>query len=235
VDRFLAYVRALLDAITPPLCVLCRGYPGALPWLCESCAEELEFCAGACCLRCGASRHLPVPTCDRCPDWPRGVVAARSAAPHAGAARALVHALKYRSILAAAEPLAYFTIAAARQLNLPPDFVVVPIPLHRARRRQRGFNQAEEIARIVARELGVPHRPRWLRRIRHEIASVYRTPAGRKRAVRGAFRASAAVRNRAVLLIDDVTTTGATAGAAARALTRKGVGDIYLVTATRSR
>ena len=77
-------------------------------------------------------------------------------------------------------------------------------------------------------------RARWLVRVRDDGASVVRTAAGRRRAVRGAFRASPSVRKRAVLLIDDVLTSGATLGAATRALTRRGVGDVIAITATRS-
>jgi len=123
--------------------------------------------------------------------------------------------------------------AAARQLRLPREIVVVPIPLHRARRRERGFNQAEEIARVAARELGLPLGVRLLRRVRDDTPSILRSAAGRRRAVRGAFRASPRVRKRAVLLIDDVLTTGATVGSATRALARKGAGDVFVVTATR--
>jgi len=234
VEILRAVVTAFLDALTPHFCVLCGRLPGALPWLCDSCAEGLEFRSGPCCFHCGAPRPLAAPVCGHCPDWPKRLVAARMAAPHTGTARSLVHALKYRRVLAAAEPLGRFVAGAARQMRLPPNTVVVPVPLHRARRRARGFNQAEEIARVVARELGLPLRSSWLRRIRGDGPSVFRTAAGRRRAVRGAFRASPAVRNRAVLLIDDVMTTGATAGSAARALARKGARDIHLVTATRS-
>ena len=226
---------ALLDAITPHFCVLCGSLPGGLPWLCDTCADGLDLRAGPCCLRCGSARPLPTPVCDACPDWPKRLVVARAAAPHVGTARALVHALKYRRALAAAQPLAHMVVGAARQLRLPAGVIVVPIPLHRARQRARGFNQAEEIARVVARELGYPLRSRWLRRIRDGAPSIVRTVAGRRRAVRGAFRAAPQVRKCAVLLIDDVLTTGATVGSAARALARKGVGDVYVVTATRSR
>lgn len=225
---------ALLDAITPQFCVLCGGLPGGLPWLCEACMEGWEVRAGGCCLHCGAARPLATPTCDQCPDWPQRLVAARAGAPHVGTARALVHALKYRRVLAAAQPLGRLAVGAARQLRLPAELTVVPIPLHGARRRERGFNQSQEIARIVARELGLPLRSRWLRRVRGDTPSIVRSVAGRRRAVRGAFRASPQVRKRAVLLIDDVLTTGATVGSAARALARKGAGDVFVVTATRS-
>jgi len=225
---------ALLDALTPPFCVLCRGPPGALPWLCAACAERLDLFRGAACLRCGAPRPLPAPLCARCPEWPRRLVAARAAAPHAGAGRELVHALKFRGSLAAARPLGHLAAGAARQLALPGDTVVVPVPLHWRKRRRRGFNQATEIARVVARELSLPLRPRLLRRPRPGIGAVHRSVRGREREVRGAFRASPRTRACHVLLVDDVLTTGATIGACARALARRGVGGVWAATATRS-
>ncbi|MHC4954276.1 MAG: ComF family protein [Planctomycetota bacterium] len=149
-----------------------------------------------------------------------------------------MHRLKYGSVLAAARPLGHLAAAAARQLRLPEGtpggIVVVPVPLHPRRRRMRGFNQATEIARVAARELGLPVRARWLRRVRDDIPSVMRTTAGRRRSVRGAYRASPAVRARAILLVDDVMTSGATLGACARALARRGAGDVRAVTVTRA-
>jgi predicted amidophosphoribosyltransferase len=225
---------ALLDSLAPPLCVLCRGPPAALPWLCAACAAKLELLRGPCCLRCGAPRPLPAPLCAHCPDWPPRLVAARAAAPHAGTARELVHALKFKGVLAAARPLGHLAAAAARQLRLPKDVLVAPVPLHWRKRRARGFNQAAEIARVAARELGLPLRPRLLRRVRPGLGSVHRSLRGRAREVRGAFRASAAARGRNVLLVDDVLTTGATLGACARALGRRGVAAAWAVAATRS-
>ncbi|MFI5403996.1 MAG: ComF family protein, partial [Planctomycetota bacterium] len=195
---------ALLDALTPPLCVLCRGPPGVLPWLCARCVARLDLARGAFCLRCGAPRPLPAPLCGACPDWPPRLVAARAAAPHTGAARELVHALKFKGVLAAARPLGYLVAAAARQLALPEGVVVCPGPLHWTKRRRRGFNQAAEIARVAARELALPLVTRWLRRARPGIGAVHRSVRGRDREVRGAFRAHPAVRFRAVLVVDDV-------------------------------
>jgi ComF family protein len=228
------WIVALLDALAPPLCVLCRGPPSGLPWLCAACQRRLGLFTGARCLRCGAPRPLPAPVCGACPDWPRRLRAARSAAPHAGVARELVHALKYSGRLEAARPLGHLAAAAARDLALPREAVVVPVPLHWRKRRRRGFNQADEIARVVAGELGVVRRPRWLRRVRDNDGSVHRTAAGRRREARGAFRARAAMAGRRVLLVDDVLTTGATLGACARACGRRGAAAVWAVTATRA-
>jgi len=224
----------LLDALAPALCVLCRGPPGELPWLCSRCAARLRLVSGAVCLRCGAPRLLPTPVCGACPDWPRRLVAARSGAMHSGAARDLVHSLKFAHALEAARPLGFLAAAAARALDPPADCAVVPVPLHWARRRKRGFNQAAELARVVAPALHLERKPGLLRRIRAGAGNVHRSALGRVRETRGAFRAISAARGRNVLLVDDVLTTGATLGACTRALGRRGVAAVWAVTATRA-
>lgn len=227
-------LEALTDALAPALCALCRGPPGALPWFCDACAGDLRLLGGRHCLRCGAPRPMDAPLCAHCPPWPRLLVAARSAAPHAGTARRLVHALKYERAVHAAPALGMLAAAAAVDLRLGPDVLVVPVPLHPARRRRRGFNQAHEIARGVASRLGLSLRPALLRRIRHEADSAHRSARGRMRAAKGAFRASGEVRGREILLVDDVLTTGATIGACVRALGRRGASAVWAVTATRA-
>ncbi|MFQ5845545.1 MAG: ComF family protein [Planctomycetota bacterium] len=231
--RGVSFLGSLQDALAPPLCCLCRRPAGALPWLCAACVAGLELWRGARCLRCGAPRPLTTPVCGRCPAWPKAVSAARSAGPHDGTARDLVHALALHGRLEAARPLGALVAAVARDLPLHPDTVVVPVPLHRRDRRRLGLHPAGEIARTAARALHLARRPRWLRRVRPGPAGAPLTRAGRRRAVAGAFRAHPRCRGRRVLVVDAGLVTGATFGACARALRRRGAAEIWAVSATR--
>jgi predicted amidophosphoribosyltransferase len=227
------FPRSLLDALAPPLCVLCRAPAGGLTFLCEPCASRLVLCRPPLCLRCGAPCALPTPVCDRCPDWPRVLVGARSAAPHAGVASDLVARLRHAGRLEAAYALGCLAAAAARSRPLPDDVLVTHVPLHRAARRRRGFDPSAEVARVVARALGARART-LLTRVRPEGAGGPRTAAGQAREERGAYRAHPRARGRDVLLVDVALATGARLGACARALNRRGVREVFAVTATRA-
>jgi ComF family protein len=114
------------------------------------------------------------------------------------------------------------------QLMAADPQVVVPIPLHWRRRWTRGYNQSEAVARALAERLGLPCRPGWLVRIRPTQYQPTVSATARWENVRGAFRVGfrAAVRGVRILLVDDVLTTGATADAAATALTKAGTAQV---------
>jgi predicted amidophosphoribosyltransferase len=95
---------------------------------------------------------------------------------------------------------------------------VVPVPLHRQRLRQRGFNQAEVIARWVANRIGVPLQPDWLTRVRRTPAQASLGRAARLANLDSAFRAAPGTAGQALLVVDDVVTTGATFAACAKVL-----------------
>jgi ComF family protein len=145
--------------------------------------------------------------------------------------KALIHALKFRGVQAAAGPLA--DALAAYAARLPEEYIasatVMPIPLSRERLRTRGFNQSERIARMVAERLGLPLDTRSLARTRNtKPQSETRSVAERRENVHGCFVVTdpRAVRGKRILLIDDVTTSGTTFLEATRALTGAGAAPV---------
>jgi ComF family protein len=168
--------------------------------------------------------------CPRCRRREPLVALARAIGPYEGALRAIVHALKYDGRPTIARHLAARMRLAGAEVLADAD-VAVAVPLHRSRERARGFNQAREIAR----HLGLPIADALTRTRR--TPSQADLPAARRHAnVRGAFewRRSAAVKGRIVVLVDDVSTTGATLNACARPLLDAGAIEVRALTAARA-
>ena len=151
-----------------------------------------------------------------------------------GVARDAVHHLKYRGVRALAPEMARPMADALARASLPP-FILVPVPLHRRRLHERGFNQAELLAREVARLLGAPFAAGALRRDVDTASQVAMPHRGeRVRNVQDAFAVAQPPDSGAsVVLVDDVTTTGATLASASRALLASGVARVYGLTFAR--
>jgi ComF family protein len=115
--------------------------------------------------------------------------------------------------------------------------VIIPVPLHWWRRFRRGYNQSEALAHRLAARIRLPCRPGWLRRIRHTPQQTSQAPRERRENIHGAFRARswARLRGQAVLLVDDVLTTGSTCNEAARALRAAGAARAVVAVLARSR
>jgi predicted amidophosphoribosyltransferase len=225
----------LTGLVAPPACVACREpVRGGHERLCGGCRAALPWLRGARCPRCG----LPLP-CAPCPAARAAFRAAWAPVAHAGSARALVAALKFRGALAVADVMAAQIAAGLAGAGLAPPadeplagMVLVPVPAHPARRRARGFDPAERLARALARRTGRPKRAALRRR---------GPPArqlGAPRAVRRQpGRLEIAARGRPpprVALIDDVHTTGATLDACARALRAAGTEEVIALTYARA-
>jgi ComF family protein len=152
-----------------------------------------------------------------------------------GALREALHQLKYRGHTALAEPLGNLMAVYWMQHTIPAD-VVVPVPLHAARLRERGYNQAALLARAMAQRIGLPLDERTLVRERATAPQVDLDARQRKENVHDAFRCSdRTLAGRQVLLVDDVCTTGATLEACAVALYEGGARGVQALTLARAR
>ena len=222
-DRLIRFARAAL----PQRCELCAA-PAGTALLCAACNAALPRLAASC-PQC-AQPSLDGAVCGAClacaPPWDAAV----SALVYAFPVDRLLQHLKYGGRLALADWAAgALGDAVARSLDPQPAAHrpdrVVALPLAPERQRERGFNQAREIAARVAASLGLPLVPA-LRRVVSGPAQATLPWAERARNVRGAFVAERDVRGARIALVDDVMTTGATLGDAARALTRAGAARI---------
>jgi ComF family protein len=212
--------------VFPERCVSCGRF-GAL--LCLACAARMEPATGpGRCPNCSARWTKPL-NCHLCAAWDSRLLdGGRAAFEMAGPARHLVHALKYGGVRAAARPM------AARMLPLwqPGQFdAAIPVPLHRARRRARGFNQAE----VLLRELGWPLAPGRLVRVRKTKTQVGLHARERRANVQGAFTYHGPpLDGLSLALVDDVITTGATANECASLLRDHGARRVVVVAFARA-
>jgi ComF family protein len=216
----------LLDLIFPPRCAGC-GAAGTV--LCPMCVAAIHPVTPPYCARCGtplpaspavaAGAHAYCVPC-AAGRFPAALAGIRVAAHYEGPLRNAIRALKFGGQRRLAEPLGDLLAEALRRTEWPVD-VLVPVPLHSARERERGYNQAALLARRCATRLGVPMRTDLLARVRATAAQTRLSAAERRENLAGAFTATthgAAVAGRHIALVDDVTTTGSTLAAAAAAL-----------------
>lgn len=221
-----------LELLFPSRCASCEA-PGETPF-CGPCADTL-LPAGAGCPVCGQPGDealLPAlrpRRCAHCREAPPPFVCASAPYLHGGALAEAIHRLKYEGREDLARPLALLFEGCAP----PRAQVLAPIPLHPARLRLRGYDQALLLAHGAATRFKLPVAP-LLERMRETGQQVGRDRAARERNMRGAFRAARGVAGLRICLIDDVLTTGATAAAAAAALLEAGAARVEVRTLARA-
>jgi ComF family protein len=235
----------LWSSLALPYCAAC-GEPGRGPAgdpLCEDCRAELgRLPEGGLLLGEAWGPGLgPGEGGGRAPGQRKGARGALTRVHAVFAYRAtggrLVRRAKFEGDRAALGFLGRAMARVARERLVATERLLVPVPLARGRRRERGFNQAEELARFVAQALGMPVLPRALRRIRETRPQGQVTTKERQRNVRGAFapaRFGQSVRGRRVLLIDDVSTSGSTLQECARVLLAAGAREVEALIAAAS-
>lgn len=234
----------VFDILFPPRCLNCRKNVKSGNVLCEACAGSVSLNQNLFCGKCqarlpgGASAKAGPATirsiCHR--DFPYLLGAATQY--DTPVIKNLIHGLKFGYVKNAAKPLAEFLIEYIENLALAlREYVVIPLPLSAARFRQREFNQSELIARIFAEHFQLPFEAKTLLRTKHsKPQSETKNLIERRDNIKECFAVNdpGPVNGRNIILIDDVTTSGATLFEAATALKSAGAGKILALTVARA-
>ncbi len=214
------WLRALHWWLLPGHCLLCDLGSGRDFDLCALCEADLPWIQVAC-PRCAVPLPSPAPGCARCLRRPPAFACTRAPMAYQGAVASLVPRWKKGELPALQRVLVGLLAARVAPAAAEVD-LLVPVPLHRRRRAQRGFNQAQELALGLGAELGLPVLTRPVLRTRDTRSQQGLNAAARRRNLRGAFRVDADLSGCHVAVVDDVVTTGATAEALAVAVLRAG-------------
>ncbi|KAF0221447.1 MAG: amidophosphoribosyltransferase-like [Geobacteraceae bacterium] len=236
------FFAALIDMLFPPLCHLCKAFiPDAGDvHLCSGCLENNSRLSSPLCIVCGAPffteegiDHL----CSGCSTAPPHFTAARAAMLFEGTVKELIHRFKYDKKVQLRRPLG---ILAAQGLSTfasaaSPD-LVIPVPLHVKRLKERGFNQAVLLGEVLAGHWRLPLSRDNLRRTRWTEPQINLSVAERTSNVRGAFgiKSPCAVKGKRIILVDDVYTTGSTVAECAKTLKQSGAEKVFVVTVARA-
>ena len=219
-----------LNLLFPQRCIGC-GRGGEI--ICDSCCRELPRIMPPICPRCGRPQASGI-LCSHCVSWQAEIDGIRSPFRFERVARQAVHQLKYQNLRSLVTPLAWLLNDYLIANSVPFD-VLIPVPLHRKRLRERGYNQSGLLARELSKLNEVPLVDNCL--IRHQPSPPQaRTSSVEERQINvaGAFTCrDRSLRDKQVLLIDDVATSGATLDACAGALKAAGATSIWGLTLAR--
>lgn len=223
----------VLEFTYPIHCLKCDRLANA--FLCDECLSRIELIAPPVCSKCGkpSERRL----CHTCRNREFHFEKVRSAGPFRGALRNAIHALKYRKLQSVSSPLIKLLTQAYPSSGLGKNFdFVTPIPIHRSRMIERGFNQSESLARGLARHLGILLEASVLYKAVNTPHQVDLAPELRMINVRGSFgiKNPEKILMKRILVVDDVVTTGATLDEAAQTLISAGAKSVSGYTLARS-
>jgi ComF family protein len=233
-------IDGLIDIVYPKKCLACKDrleINSAEEFICSKCREKIQKNTPPFCRHCG--RYLNPKKdagniCAKCIRQPLSFDRAFSPCAYSGVIKELIHEFKYKNKPYLGKPLSEIMISFIREYNLPFSYadLVVPVPLHNARLREREFNQAEILSSHIAKELNINFSPAALFRKRSTRTQVDLKDEERFANVAGSFSINPkiSVKGKNILLVDDVFTTGATTSEAAGVLKNAGAHIVFTLT-----
>jgi ComF family protein len=231
------FIPRLFQFLLPSRCPCCErfleeGYRG----ICPNCLLEIHWIEPPFCSRCGtpfASKEIESHLCGDCMTRKGHVTAARALGHYEGTLQELIHRWKYEGKVHLS-PLFGDWMARGLNHHWPPRLfdLLIPVPLHIHRLRERGFNQALLLAKEVSRQTGLPYRSRTLRKRKPTVPQVSLSSQERRKGVRDVFHVAQQkeVEGKTILLVDDVYTTGATVNECAKVLLAEGAKRVDVLT-----
>ncbi|MBP7765840.1 MAG: ComF family protein [Deltaproteobacteria bacterium] len=235
------FVSEISDVLFPPLCLACRRVVQSVPpaVFCANCLDRITFLTGSLCPVCGvlfpdspAGDHV----CGACLASPPFFDRARAAVVYEGIISDTIHRFKYGRDLSTGGALARFLAECPfDDLDWHRCDAVLPVPLHKKRLRERGFNQSLLLARALGRKYGIAVDFSLLKRRKFTLTQTGLTRQEREKNIKGAFETArpGQIADKNLILVDDVYTTGATVNECARILKHSGAADVAVVTLAR--
>jgi ComF family protein len=225
--------QTILDLILPPHCVSCQS---ANSWLCQNCLERIFWITTAVCERCGTSNLTPLNSCRQCQSHPLYYIdGIRAAAVYCedNPIQPVIHGLKYYNHRAVTGALGKILADTYWRYGFAVD-MIMPVPLHQSRLKERGYNQSELLARRLSNLVNVPVNTVVLQRLKKTKTQTQLDADERRQNVADAFACSKSVSSQSILLVDDVCTTGSTLDACARALKTNGAASVWGLTLAKT-
>lgn len=233
-------LRQCFDLLLPPACLLCgERLPPDTPAteFCPGCHAGMPAPAPGRCPVCAIAHRTPMPSlhhCEACLRQPPPFTRVHAVGPYAGTLQEAVQRFKYHGQLPLERPLGSLLATAVLAAGGRRPDLVIPVPLHKSRLRERGYNQSLQLARQVGRRLETPVIPELLQRIRVTSTQQGLDAVTRNSNLRGAFTATARLTGRHLLLVDDVMTTGATSRECAGVLRQAGAASVEVAVLGRA-
>jgi ComF family protein len=228
-------INRFLRILFPEVCPLCKkpSTDHKTAPICPLCWQTIQPYRGNICQRCGRPLVSQVPsTCGECLKYEPAFKFVRSFGLYEGILKKAINLLKYHGIKRLSRPLSEILL----EIKMPQVEIVIPVPLHERRLRQREFNQSALLAKYVAKSLGTTLILDCLIKIRDTMPQVGLSAKDRKKNIKKAFEVKdeEIIKGKDIMLIDDVFTTGATVQECSKVLKKAGAGDIYVITLAHS-